>query len=310
VNKYKHKPVLLEEVVEGLAIKPNGIYVDGTFGRGGHARSILKLLSTQGKLIAIDKDPEAAREAKELFGNDERFHICHDSFVNIAEIAKNLDVYGNIGGILLDLGVSSPQLDEESRGFSFLHDGPLDMRMNPEVGVSAAVWISKVKAEELADVFKKYGEERYAKRIAKAVIEARNEVPIKTTKQLAEIIKVANPKWEKHKHPATRCFQAIRIFINNELAELSACLEDCLEVLAVGGRLTVVSFHSLEDRIVKRFIKKHERGDTFPAGFPVRQEELTPRLKRIGRAIMPDSKECVDNPRARSAVLRIAEKLV
>ncbi len=309
MNKKEHQPVLLNEAILGLEIKSDGIYVDATFGRGGHAKAILDKLSNKGRLFAIDKDPEAIQIAERDFENDDRFKVYHGSFVELSEWVKQLGLYGCVDGVLLDLGVSSPQLDNPERGFSFLRDGPLDMRMNPGCGVSAEAWLRQVDSKVLADVFRTYGEERYAGRIARAIVQEREEEPINTTKRLADIISKAHPKWEKHKHPATRCFQAIRIFINRELEELSICLEQCLDVLKIGGRLAVISFHSLEDRIVKRFIKKQERGGEFPVGLPIKQDMLNPRLKRVGRMVKPAKTEIDNNPRARSAVLRIAEKI-
>ena len=309
MNNKQHAPVLAQEAIEGLNIKPSGIYIDGTFGRGGHARLILENLSANGKLIVIDKDETAIKTAKKMLGKDKRCHIYHTSFIEIDKIAKELKIENKVNGILLDLGVSSPQLEDETRGFSFLRDGPLDMRMNVTQSMDAATWLTQTNANELAQVLKTYGEEKFAKRIAHAIIKARDIAPIKTTKQLADIISRANPKWEKHKHPATRSFQAIRIFINKELEELQNCLDKILDVLVVGGKLAVISFHSLEDRIVKRFIQKHVSGD-LPIGVPVKHKELKPRLKKIGRVIKPSEEELNINPRARSAKLRIAEKLL
>jgi 16S rRNA (cytosine1402-N4)-methyltransferase len=308
MNK-QHAPVLLQEAIVGLNIKPDGIYIDGTFGRGGHTKLILEHLSTHGQLIVIDKDPAAINAAKKMLEHDKRCYIHHASFNEIDRIAKKLKIEKKVNGILLDLGVSSPQLEDETRGFSFLREGPLDMRMDSTKGIDAATWLAKTNAKELAQVLKTYGEEKFARRIANAIIKARNAAPIKSTKQLADIVALANPKWEKHKHPATRSFQAIRIFINQELEELQNCLDKALDVLAVGGRLAVISFHSLEDRIVKRFIQKHVRGDYLPISVPIKHEELKPRLKKIGRAIKPSDEELKTNWRARSAKLRIAEKI-
>jgi len=306
----QHAPVLLQEAIEGLNVKPDGIYIDGTFGRGGHAKLILANLSTRGQLIVIDKDTAAIKIAKKMLEKDKRCHIYHASFNKIDKIVKELKIDKKINGILLDLGVSSPQLEDETRGFSFLRDGPLDMRMDITQSMDAATWLGQTNADELAQVLKTYGEERFAKRIANAIIKARNVAPIKTTKQLADIVAKANPAWEKHKHPATRSFQAIRIFINQELEELQNCLNKALDVLTVGGRLVVISFHSLEDRIVKRFMQKHASGDYLPIGVPVKHEELKPRIKKIGRVIKPSDEELKTNWRARSAKLRIAEKLL
>lgn len=305
-----HRPVLLEEALEGLAIRPNGIYIDGTFGRGGHSRAILEHLSDQGKVFAMDKDPEAIKSGKVQFGDDSRFQIVQESFANLGSYARQHNLLGRVDGILLDLGLSSPQLDDPKRGFSFLHEGPLDMRMNPEADEDAATWLMHVSEAELAKVLTNYGEERFARRIAKAIIAEREQGPISTTRQLANIIAKAVPSREKHKHPATRSFQAIRIVINRELEELQACLEQCLEVLTIGGRLAVISFHSLEDRIVKQFIRKLVKGDNeLPSKLPVKQSAFTPKLKAIGKAIKPSIEEIKRNVRARSAVLRIAEKV-
>jgi len=309
MNK-QHAPVLLQEAIDGLNIKPDGIYIDGTFGRGGHAKLILENLSAHGQLIVIDKDEDAIKTAKKMLEKDIRCHIYHASFNKIDEIAQELKINNKVNGVLLDLGVSSPQLEDETRGFSFLRDGPLDMRMDITRGTDAATWLAQTNAKDLAQVLKTYGEEKFAKRIANAIIKARNAAPIKTTKQLANIVAKAHPAWEKHKHPATRSFQAIRIFINQELEELQSCLDKALDVLAVGGRLVAISFHSLEDRIVKRFIQKHVRGDYLPIGVPIKHKELKPRLKKIGRVIKPGQEELKINWRARSAKLRIAEKLL
>ncbi len=292
----------------GLAIKPNGIYIDGTFGRGGHSRGILTQLQ-QGRLIAMDKDPAAIEVANKLMASDARFSVHYGSFASIKDLAGQLDCLGNVDGILLDLGVSSPQLDEAQRGFSFQNDGPLDMRMDPNSGQSAAAWLAVAGEQEIAGVLKEYGEERFAKRIARAIVKARLESPIDTTKRLASIVAAANPKWEPGKDPATRSFQAIRIFINQELDDLQRCLDDVLAVLAPGGRLVVISFHSLEDRIIKRFIREQARGDQYPPDLPITHVQLNVRMKTIGKAIKAGKAEVQANPRSRSAVLRIAEKL-
>lgn len=306
----QHITVLLHETVAGLAIKPEGIYIDGTFGRGGHSRLILSQLSPQGRLIAIDRDPRAIAEAKTI--QDPRFHIIHSAFSALPDICQSLDLVGKIDGILLDLGVSSPQLDEAERGFSFMRDGPLDMRMDTTKGLSAMEWLAQVSVEDLAWVLKTFGEERFAKRIAQAVVsynQSANE-KISRTLQLAEIIAAAVPFKDKHKHPATRSFQAIRIFINSELDELEKALQSALSVLAPQGRLSIISFHSLEDRMVKQFMRKHSKGEAVPKGLPILESELTKNipLKTIGKAVMPSEAEIAANPRSRSAVLRIAEK--
>lgn len=305
----EHLPVLLKQSIEGLLIKPNGIYVDATFGRGGHSRAILNRLNEQGRLFAIDKDPEAIAHANHLFGKDRRFMILPGSFSQLSELASTQQIIGKIDGILLDLGVSSPQLDEAERGFSFTRKGPLDMRMDTTRGISAADFINQASVEEMADIFKRYGEERFARRIAKAIAVARQQQGIETTTALAEIIKAAHPKWEKHKHPATRVFQAIRIHVNNELADLSAVLEQAMDVMSSGGRLVVISFHSLEDRIVKQFMKKVAKGPEIPTEVPVKSTDIALRFKRIGKAMKPSEDEIQQNVRARSAVLRIGEKI-
>ena len=304
-----HESVLLQESIEGLAIKPDGIYVDGTFGRGGHTRAILQQLNQDGQLIAIDKDQDAVDYAKQHLSNDKRFKMIHGSFAKLGEFARELGVYGQINGILLDLGVSSPQIDNPARGFSFMQEGPLDMRMDLSQDMSAARFINQANATEMALVFKQYGEERFAGRIARAIVEARSTAPILTTAVLSEIVKAANPKWEKHKHPATRVFQAIRIHINQELTDLSAVLQQCVGSLAIGGRLVIISFHSLEDRIVKQFMRTEERGIQPPLGVPVRAIEIKTYFKRVGKAIKPHDIEVRQNVRSRSAVLRIGEKL-
>lgn len=304
-----HQPVLLDESMKGLAIKRSGIYFDGTFGRGGHSQAILDYLDAKGCLYAIDKDLDAIVYAKERFGHDRRFHIFQGSFAKLEEFAIEAGVFGKVDGILLDLGVSSPQLDNPERGFSFMQQGPLDMRMDLLQAVSAADFVNSAEVDEMVNVFRVYGEERFAKRIAQAIVAARTNAPITTTLQLADIVKEANPKWEKHKHPATRVFQAIRIHVNQELSDLSSCLEQCIKVLAPGGRLAVISFHSLEDRIVKQFMRRQEQGERPPPEVPIRYEELKSNFKRIGKAIMPQEHEVKENVRARSAVLRIGEKL-
>lgn len=306
----QHITVLLNEAVDGLAIKPNGIYIDGTFGRGGHSRLILSRLGDAGRLIAIDRDPRAIAEAKTI--HDPRFQIIHSAFSAIPTLCTELDLVGKIDGILLDLGVSSPQLDDAERGFSFMRDGPLDMRMDTTKGISAMDWLAQVSVDDLAWVLKTFGEERFAKRIAQAVVsynQSANE-KISRTLQLAQIIAEAVPFKDKHKHPATRSFQAIRIFINRELDELENALGSALSVLAPQGRLSIISFHSLEDRMVKQFMRKQSKGEAVPKGLPILESELNKNipLKTIGKAVMPSEAEIQANPRSRSAVLRIAEK--
>ena len=305
---YTHRPVLLDEVIEALNIQSSGIYVDGTFGRGGHANAILNRLGEQGRLFAMDKDPQAVAAAKEMFAQDARFSIEQGSFSQLKQHVDARQWMGKVSGILLDLGVSSPQLDDPQRGFSFRLEGALDMRMDTSGGLTAAQWVNEAKETALAQVFRDYGEERYAKRIARAIVTSRSEVPITTTTQLANIIAQANPAWEEGKHPATRCFQALRIFINRELEDIQQCLPQSLDILIKGGRLAVISFHSLEDRIVKRFIRDQARGDNFPPDLPILAAQIQPKLRAVGKAIYPTEEEINTNPRARSAVLRVAER--
>lgn len=309
MTKIDHQPVLLAEAIEALAIKPDGIYVDATLGRGGHSQAILERLNAKGKLIAIDRDIEAIKAGEKKFADDPRITIIHAAFSDLEQIIKQQNI-PHVDGILLDLGVSSPQLDDAKRGFSFLQDGPLDMRMDTSKGRSAAEWISAAREADIAQVLFEYGEERFGRRMARAIVEARIQNPITTTAQLSAIITQANPAWEKHKHPATRAFQAIRIFINQELGELQTVLEQAVRVLNLGGRLAVISFHSLEDRIVKRFIRKLSQGEELPRKLPVIAKDMRLLLKTISRGIKPSDEEIAQNPRSRSAVLRIAEKLL
>ncbi len=304
-----HRPVLLDEALEGLRIRPDGRYLDGTFGRGGHSGAILERLGEAGRLLALDRDPEAVAFGRERFGGDPRFVIRHGSFAGLGEHLMAQGWGDGVDGILLDLGVSSPQLDQARRGFSFLQDGPLDMRMDREAGASAADWLAGAEEGEIARVLKEYGEERFARRIARGIVEQRRQAPIRTTGRLAEIIAAAVPVKEKGKHPATRSFQAIRIHVNRELEALALFLEQVTAALRPEGRLAVISFHSLEDRQVKRFIRERSRGDRFPPGVPVTQDQLRPELRPVGRAIHPGEAELNANPRARSAVLRVAERL-
>ena len=307
---FQHLTVLLNEAVEALVQTPSGTYVDGTFGRGGHSRAILQQLDDQGRLIGVDKDPLALAEARTLEQEESRFNIFQGSFADLESYAQTSDVVGKLDGILLDLGVSSPQLDDPERGFSFMNDGPLDMRMDPNSGESAADWVNSASEAEIIRVLKDYGEERFARRMARAIIAERQEEPITRTARLAHIVKEANPAWEKGKHPATRAFQGIRIHINRELADLEICLEKSLDLLKPGGRLVVISFHSLEDRIVKRFMRDMAKGDThLPKGIPFTQEQLNIRLKLVGKAIKPSKEEVNHNTRSRSAVMRVASKL-
>lgn len=304
-----HTTVLLNEAVDALITDPDGFYIDGTFGRGGHSALILERLSQAGKLLAFDKDPEAIAHGRQRFAGDDRFELVHASFADLASVVAERGMAGKVTGILVDLGVSSPQLDDDHRGFSFLRDGPLDMRMDSSSGESAAEWLACEKEEEIARVLKEYGEERYARRMARAIVETRDEQPITTTRQLAKIVADAHPRWEKHKHPATRAFQAIRIHINRELDDLQKLLADSLDVLAIGGRLVAISFHSLEDRIVKRFIRDQERGPQLPRGVPIRDEQAQRRMKSLGKPLKPADEEVGGNVRSRSAIMRVAEKL-
>ncbi|KUJ71376.1 16S rRNA (cytosine(1402)-N(4))-methyltransferase RsmH [Thiomicrospira sp. WB1] len=304
-----HAPVLLEESLRALAIDPDGRYIDGTFGRGGHSGAILNALSPSGRLLAIDQDPEAVKWAKQTFSADPRFDIAHARFDELVQLCEARDWVGKVNGVFLDIGVSSPQLDEAERGFSFMREGPLDMRMNPEAGLSAAQWLAEVDEKTLVKVLRDYGEERFAGRIAKAIKAVSGTPELQTTTQLAEVVKAASPKTERHKHPATRTFQAVRIAVNRELEGLASVLTQSLTVLAPGGRLAVISFHSLEDRIVKRFIREHATAkDLYPAS-PIEIEVVAPVLKKVGKPVFPSETECQRNPRARSAVLRVAQKL-
>ncbi|MBB1310084.1 MAG: 16S rRNA (cytosine1402-N4)-methyltransferase [Pseudoalteromonas rhizosphaerae] len=308
--QFEHISVLMDETIEGLAIKPDGIYMDGTFGRGGHSGQILARLGEHGRLQAIDQDPQAIKSA-EKFADDSRFAIAHTRFSNLYEVAEQNDLLGKVDGILLDIGVSSPQLDDAERGFSFMKDGPLDMRMDPTSGRSAAQWLAEAELEEIVHVIKTYGEEKFGRRIAHKVLEVRAHTPITTTKQLADLVDEAVPVKDKFKHPATRTFQAIRIYINSELEEIQTALQAALGVLKPGGRLVVISFHSLEDRIVKQFIKKQSKGVALPRGLPLTDAQINKNLtlKAVGKAIKPSQAEVDRNPRSRSSVLRVAQRL-
>jgi 16S rRNA (cytosine1402-N4)-methyltransferase len=302
-----HVPVMAQEAVEALAIKSDGVYVDGTFGRGGHSLLILQRLGESGRLIAMDRDPDAIRAGEVL--QDERLTLVQSRFSQLDEVLDRLGV-GKVDGVLLDLGVSSPQLDDATRGFSFRFDAPLDMRMDPDSGLSAADWLSSADEGEICEVIRTYGEERFAKSIARTLVAARQTEPIRSTAQLAQIIAGTVRKREPGQHPATRSFQAIRIYLNRELEELKAILPHCVERLKPGGRLAVISFHSLEDRIVKRFMRAEAQGEQAPARLPIRAAMLKPgRMKLVGRAQHASDAEVAANPRARSAVLRVAERV-
>lgn len=309
----QHISVLFNEVIDGLDIKPNGIYVDGTFGRGGHSTEILNRLNEEGRLFVFDKDDEAIKTAKHLMGNDSRVTIVHADFSTMKNALDGYGLLNKVDAVFLDLGVSSPQLDQAERGFSFMNDGPLDMRMDRSNPLSAEVWINKADEKEIANVLWQLGEEKFSRRIAKVIVERREESPLKTTLQLAALIKecVPNSKKEK-KHPATRSFQAIRMHVNGELDHVRTFLNDVLDVIKIGGRFLVIAFHSLEDRLVKRFIQQYSTAKKVPKGLPISSDELDAsiKLRKIGKAIMATLEEIEKNARSRSAVLRIAERLV
>lgn len=309
MTAFVHQTVLLDEAVVSVLGARDGVYVDATFGRGGHTRHLLAQLDAGARVIGFDKDPQAIAAGQLLAAEDARFSIVHESFADILDVMTAMGLAGCVNGVLADLGVSSPQLDDAERGFSFMNDGPLDMRMDVTRGQSAAEWIAGVDETELARVLFEFGEERHSRRIARAIVRVRAENPITRTRQLADIVAEAHPAWEKHKHPATRAFQAIRIFINNELGDIERFLRDALRVLKPQGRLAVISFHSLEDRLVKQYFQKEAKGDDFPPGLPITVDMLKPRLKIIGKAIDPSVEEVSANPRSRSARLRVAEKI-
>lgn len=301
-----HQTVMLEEAVQALNIQPNGIYVDGTFGRGGHSRAILARLSSTGQLLAMDRDPSAVSYGASW--SDNRFQIIHARFSKLREILKQKNI-ASVQGILLDLGVSSPQLDERERGFSFKGDGPLDMRMDPSAGMSAAQWLGEASVSEIERVLRDYGEERYARVIARAIVTDRVAQQIDSTGKLSLLVARVIPHREWHKDPATRTFQALRILVNEELDELQAVLPVLVPALAPGGRLVVISFHSLEDRLVKQFIHQQSCPKEIPRGLPIRESERTiPCLKKVGRGMRPNAQEVAQNPRSRSAVMRVAER--
>jgi 16S rRNA (cytosine1402-N4)-methyltransferase len=304
-----HTTVLLHEAVDALVTDTDGFYVDGTFGRGGHTAELLGRLSDQGSVLAIDKDPQAISAGQQRFAKDARLQLFHGSFANLQHVAADMGKTGEISGVLLDLGVSSPQLDQAERGFSFMRDGPLDMRMDTSRGLSAAEWIAAAEERDIAWVIKEYGEERFARRMASAVVKERVKAPITGTVQLAGILAAAHPAWERGKHPATKAFQAIRIFINRELEDLEDLLAQIIDNLKVGGRLVVISFHSLEDRRVKRFIRDQEQGIKLPKNLPIRDIDRGVRLVKVGKAVKPAVTEVDGNIRSRSAVMRIAERV-
>jgi len=309
VSLRSHAAVLLEQAVDELKVRAGGSYIDCTFGRGGHSGLILTRLGARGRLVGIDRDPEAVKAGMEVEKRDERFTMLHGSFGRITELAAQAAI-ADADGILLDLGVSSPQLDEPERGFSFRFDAPLDMRMDTTQGTTAAQWLAQADESEIRGVIKNHGEERFAKQISAAIVAARARGPIITTRQLAAIVAEAVPAREPRQDPATRTFQALRIHINQELEELPLALPQCVNLLNPGGRLVVISFHSLEDRIVKRFMREVSRADHLPARLPVKARDLpVARMRLVGRARRPDAAEVAANPRARSAVMRVAEKI-
>jgi len=302
-----HAAVLAREAVDGLSVRAGGTYVDCTYGRGGHSRLILQQLGERGRLVALDRDPEAVRAGEQEF-NDRRFTIIHGAFSALAALLAGAGA-GRVDGILLDLGVSSPQLDQAARGFSFRHDAPLDMRMDTSSGSTAAHWLATATESEIGEVIRNYGEERFAKQIAATIIAARQRSPVATTRQLAALVAQAIPAREPRQDPATRTFQALRIHVNQELKELSLVLPQCVDLLNPGGRLVVISFHSLEDRIVKRFLRAQAKADHLPSRLPLRHSELPqPPLRLVGRAVRPSPAEIAVNPRARSAIMRVAER--
>lgn len=305
-----HESVLLWEAVEALAVRPSGVYVDGTFGRGGHSAKILESLNDDGCLVAFDKDLQAVEYYQEHFEQDARLDLVHASFAEMAKILKGKELLGKVDGILLDLGMSSPQIDQADRGFSFLRDGPLDMRMDTSCGQTAAQWLAQADQEEIKYVLKVYGEERFAGLLAKRIVERRAEKLFETTLELSNFIAEVSPKTEKHKHPATRSFQAIRIHVNRELDDLKMLLEESVAMLAEGGRLVVISFHSLEDRIVKQFFKGQDRGPQLPRNIPIQSLERGPHLKIVSKPVKAKDEEVSLNVRSRSAIMRIAEKVV
>jgi 16S rRNA (cytosine1402-N4)-methyltransferase len=305
----EHTPVLLDEVLAGLAIRHGGRYCDATFGRGGHTAAILEAVGPGGRVVAIDRDPEAIRAGRRRFAGDSRLTLVQGSFGPLQERVRAAGMTGELDGVVMDLGVSSPQLDEAARGFSFMQDGPLDMRMDNEAGQGAAQWLAKAGEREISDVLRDLGEERFARRIARAIVAARAEYPLTRTGQLADIVAAAVPSREPGKHPATRSFQAIRMHVNRELEQVAEALPQAVSLLATGGRLCVISFHSLEDRLVKRFIQREERGDPVYAGLPVVPPHARARLRRVNGAVRAGDAEVASNPRARSAVLRVAERI-
>ncbi|MHB8813581.1 MAG: 16S rRNA (cytosine(1402)-N(4))-methyltransferase RsmH [Steroidobacteraceae bacterium] len=305
----EHIPVLAEEVLGALALEPDGYYVDATFGRGGHTALLLQALGREGSVLAIDRDPQAVAAGERRFANEMRLALVHASFAQIGALVPAHSGGRPCRGVLFDLGVSSPQLDDPARGFSFRADGPVDMRMDPTRGEPVSAWLARASVDEIREVIATFGEERFARRVAEAIVAARRERPIERTRELAELVARAVRTREPGKHPATRTFQALRIYINDELGQLEKALSAAADVLSAGGRLAVISFHSLEDRLVKRFMQRESQLDPALAALPIVPPQLAPRLKLIGRKLRPSKEEVTRNPRARSALLRVAEKV-
>ena len=308
VEGLSHETVLLREAVDALNVKADGVYLDGTYGRGGHSALILERLGQQGRLVAIDKDPVAVAHAQARHAGDQRFFIWHGSFRDFPAALDAAGVRPAVDGVLLDLGVSSPQLDDASRGFSFMRDGALDMRMDTSQGESASEWLQHADEKEIATVLWRYGEERFSRQIARAIVRQRESKPLQTTLELATLIAQAVPKREQGKNPATRSFQAIRIKVNRELDDVEECLPQVVERLAVGGRLAVISFHSLEDRIVKHFLRERSMPPQLPKGLPVMAQNVMPVMALVGKAVRASGQEVEANIRSRSAIMRVAEK--
>ena len=305
----EHIPVLAEEVLGALALEPDGYYVDATFGRGGHTALLLQALGREGSVLAIDRDPQAVAAGERRFANEMRLALVHASFAQIGALVPAHSGGRPCRGVLFDLGVSSPQLDDPARGFSFRADGPVDMRMDPTRGEPVSAWLARASVDEIREVIATFGEERFARRVAEAIVAARRERPIERTRELAELVARAVRTREPGKHPATRTFQALRIYVNDELGQLEKALTAAADSLSAGGRLAVISFHSLEDRLVKRFMQRESQLDPALAALPIVPPQLAPRLKLIGRKLRPSKEEVTRNPRARSALLRVAEKV-
>ena len=303
-----HSPVMTAEVVKALDPSEDSILVDATFGRGGHTRALLDRLGVKGRIYAMDRDPEACAIARDWAQGEQRLRVIHAPFSKLSDELLGAGIAGQVSGIVLDLGVSSPQLDDPGRGFSFMRDGPLDMRMDPSQGVPVQDWLADVSEEDLVDVLRRLGEERYARRIARAIVDARHEAPLTTTGELSSLVDACVPTREPGKHPATRTFQALRLFINQELAELDAVLPQAIEMLEPGGRLVIISFHSLEDRRVKRFFHDAAKADPFPPDLPIRADEISPAILRPAKPQRPSAGKVAGNPRARSAIMRWAQK--